>query len=311
MSQVKDMTGQTINGIYIESRAENDRDGRAMFNCICFCGNRFVANGKNLRNGNTTSCGCKRIKTLHDRCFVDLVGSTFNYLFVDEYIGSHKQKNVWGCTCLLCGAKTTATTDQLMSGSKKSCGCLIRQHCKHFNYRNLVGEIYNWLKVREYVGNTKHGSCIWLCECLLCGGLRHATTTDLTTGRVKSCGCLNSHGENIIRTIFEKWHITFQRQKKFIGCVSQNQLMFDYYLPDYNVAIEYDGEMHYKVTSLGNDLEAQQSRDKIKDQYCEENDIILLRIPYWEKDNIESILIDRLFLNDADEANSSDVDLSA
>lgn len=44
-------------------------------------------------------------------------------------------------------------------------------------------------------------------------------------------------------------------------------------------------------------LSVRQKRDTIKTKYCEENDIVLLRIPYWEKDNIESILSDWLFLN--------------
>lgn len=73
---------------------------------------------------------------------------------------------------------------------------------------------------------------------------------------------------------------------------------FDFYLPMYNMAIEYDGEFHYRQIPGFNDLPSQQHRDEIKTQYCEENDIILLRIPYWDKDNIESILKEWLFLDD-------------
>jgi len=63
--------------------------------------------------------------------------------------------------------------------------------------------------------------------------------------------------------------------------------------------LEYDGEFHYiEFPNLGNDLAGQQRRDAIKTKYCDENDIILLRIPYWGKDNIESILTDWLFLYD-------------
>lgn len=68
---------------------------------------------------------------------------------------------------------------------------------------------------------------------------------------------------------------------------------FDFYLPDYNTCIEYDGELHYKaVDYFGGDdaLSNTKCRDEIKTQYCKENNIKLIRIPYWEFDNIEEIL---------------------
>ena len=73
---------------------------------------------------------------------------------------------------------------------------------------------------------------------------------------------------------------------------------FDFYLSDYNMCIEYDGEHHYKPTRFGgmskekakDRFEFQQQKDKIKNRYCQENKIKLLRIPYWEFDNIEEIL---------------------
>ena len=68
---------------------------------------------------------------------------------------------------------------------------------------------------------------------------------------------------------------------------------FDFYLPDYNTCIEYDGELHYKaVDYFGGDdaLMNTKCRDEIKTQYCKENNIKLIRIPYWEFDNIEEIL---------------------
>lgn len=106
-------------------------------------------------------------------------------------------------------------------------------------------------------------------------------------------------------------NIQYTRQKVFIGCKNINNLPFDFFLDLHGIAIEYDGEFHYNQYGDFNDLESQQKRDAIKTKYCEENDIILLRIPYWEKDNIESILSDWLFFDGADEANLSSADLSA
>ncbi len=60
-----------------------------------------------------------------------------------------------------------------------------------------------------------------------------------------------------------------------------------------NLCIEYDGEQHYKAFDHfgGKEkLRLTQKRDDIKNNYCKDNCINLLRVPYWELDNIEDIL---------------------
>jgi very-short-patch-repair endonuclease len=76
-------------------------------------------------------------------------------------------------------------------------------------------------------------------------------------------------------------------------------LTFDFYFPDYNLCIEYDGKQHHQPIPFFGGEEHYQYRKKldlIKTKYCEENNIDLLRIPYWEKENIEQILINKLSL---------------
>lgn len=58
MSKLIDLTGQTFNRLFIISRAENSRSGRAMWKCQCSCGNTTTARGESLTSGNTKSCGC-------------------------------------------------------------------------------------------------------------------------------------------------------------------------------------------------------------------------------------------------------------
>lgn len=68
---------------------------------------------------------------------------------------------------------------------------------------------------------------------------------------------------------------------------------FDFYLPEYNMCIEYDGEQHYQSINLWGGEEAlqeQRKRDKAKNDFCLQNDIILIRIPYTERKNLEDIL---------------------
>ena len=74
---------------------------------------------------------------------------------------------------------------------------------------------------------------------------------------------------------------------------------FWFYLPDYNLLIEYDGRQHFEISEYFGGYEGfinTKIRDTIKNIYCRNNNIDLLRIPYWEFDNIENILIDKLNL---------------
>ena len=69
------------------------------------------------------------------------------------------------------------------------------------------------------------------------------------------------------------------------------------------MCIEYDGEGHYQPIRRGNISESQAQevlnkiklRDEIKNTYCDVNEIKLIRIPYWEFDNIDNILKKELF----------------
>ena len=68
---------------------------------------------------------------------------------------------------------------------------------------------------------------------------------------------------------------------------------FDFYLPAYNLCIEFDGEQHFKsIKHFGGEkrLSIQKIKDNIKTEYCKNNNIKLLRIPYYDFNNIEKIL---------------------
>ena len=107
--------------------------------------------------------------------------------------------------------------------------------------------------------------------------------------------CNESKGEKMINKILDDKYIKYIKQKKFDKCENIKKLSFDFYLPDYNVCIEYDGEQHYKpITYFGGikRYEIQKKRDEIKNIYCIENNIKLLRISYKEniKEKIEKYI---------------------
>lgn len=111
--------------------------------------------------------------------------------------------------------------------------------------------------------------------------------------------CIISKGEYKVKKFLENNNIKYIAQKRFKDCRLKNPLPFDFYVPKLNLCIEYDGEQHYSIIFKNNterDLKEIQRRDKIKTEYCKNNDIKLLRIPYWEQSNIEKILMEELIL---------------
>ena len=87
-----------------------------------------------------------------------------------------------------------------------------------------------------------------------------------------------------------KW---FTRNKKrFKDCKDIKTLPFDFYLPYYNICIEFDGWQHYNMTKhdTSEKFEIRKKHDIIKDEYCKNNNMYLIRIPYWEYKNIDNIL---------------------
>ena len=124
--------------------------------------------------------------------------------------------------------------------------------------------------------------------------------------RGKRCPhCISSKGENKVKEVLINNNIEYIQQYKFKDCKNINALPFDFYLPKYNIAIEYDGEQHYKIIDFGGkdkevakkEFENRKKCDNIKTQYCLDNNIKLIRIPYWEYDNIEKIIKNKLNIN--------------
>ena len=105
--------------------------------------------------------------------------------------------------------------------------------------------------------------------------------------------CKVSKGEDEIRRILNFWNVEFVSQKRFENCRDSLELPFDFYLPSLNVCIEYDGEQHYKpIEAFNGEIGYAKTKrhDEIKTHFCKDNNINLIRIPYWEFNNIENIL---------------------
>ena len=107
---------------------------------------------------------------------------------------------------------------------------------------------------------------------------------------LKGCGCpkcKSSKGEDIIETWLINKNINYINQKSFKECSFERILKFDFYLPELNTCIEYDGEQHFRPIKYWGGIETFRKivlKDEIKNRFCQENNISLLRISY--RDNI-------------------------
>jgi very-short-patch-repair endonuclease len=111
--------------------------------------------------------------------------------------------------------------------------------------------------------------------------------------------CYSSKGENKIREFLTSNLISFIQQHKFKECKNKRPLPFDFYIPDFNICIEFDGIQHYfPVERFGGieHLNYIKHKDKIKNKFCIENNIKLIRIKYNQMDKIDQILTEQLNL---------------
>ena len=95
--------------------------------------------------------------------------------------------------------------------------------------------------------------------------------------------CSESKGEAVIAAYLESKGIKFTREKEFTGLINKRSLSYDFYLPDYKMLIEFDGDLHFIVSRYTNGaakLETQKINDRIKDNFVMDNpDIVsLIRI---------------------------------
>lgn len=114
--------------------------------------------------------------------------------------------------------------------------------------------------------------------------------------------CCESRGESKIAEYLENNGILYTRQQKFNGCKLDSDLRFDFYIKLLDVAIEYDGRQHFEpVHDFGGVKEYHKIiiRDEIKNKYCKDNRIKLVRISYKQFNKIEEIL-DSIFIADSD-----------
>lgn len=231
--------------------------------------------------------------------FIDLTNKQFNRLTVKEKLYKKGNEWYWLCECE-CGNTCEVSGAQLRSNRTKSCGCLKKEtdRSPKGNVINLLNQTFGQLTVIARDGSDQRGEAKWLCQCSCGSEPISVLGSNLRTGHTQSCGCnRRSHGEIKIEQLLKENNIPFIAEKSLFKFSSGTNAYFDFYV-DNKYIIEYDGETHFLCNLHGwhtkEQLTQQQERDKIKTQWCKDNNIPLIRIPYthYKGLKIENLLLE-------------------
>ncbi len=270
---------------------------RVKFKCG-ICGNQCDSLYDNLRKGRACNiCGLKKLSDsfrFYDKEFIHKELNNLGF----EWINSDKYKNASSSLetrCLKCGNISKANvTNRIVEKRKcKVCEGFDRKSIEEVRKEiySLVGNEYTLLSDKYINAGSK-----MLIKHNTCGHEYYVSRRNFKKGR-RCPNCIIFKGERKIQDLLENKNIVYIKEKSFedLRGLKGGLLRYDFYLPDHNLLIEYDGELHYENTSLGNDLHRQKIHDEIKNNYAKSKGIRLIRIPYWDFDNIEKILNKALF----------------
>lgn len=245
-----------------------------------------------LRGDGCPKCAGNAKKTTEDY-IKELKIANPNIEVVEEYTGANYRILH---RCKIDGHEWLATPANILFG----CGC---PECRNRMLSDIFVKSHNTYVEQlsfvnpdlEVIGEYVNAKTPILHRCKVDGYVWKITPSNVLSGQ--GCPqCQESIGERKIRQWLESNNITYIYQKSFEGCNDKKTLPFDFYIPDYNLCIEFDGRQHFEPVDFsgkGEDYALEQFlltqyHDSIKTKYCEGNNIKLLRIPYFK--NIEEEL---------------------
>ena len=237
---------------------------------------------------------------------IDLTGQDFGYWHVIERAENRAGgRAYWKCKCTACGALKEVSGAHLRGGRSTNCGCMRMEKMRQTNIKHEEGKTYGYLYVnrmatREEIPRNNREGIYWNCMCTKCGRKNVIVFGDyLRNGDTKSCGCLNSFNESKICQMLENANIQYRQQVSFSDLTSTNKecdkLLFDIAVYNNNTLlylIEYDGVQHFEIGHFKDTYYRTHQNDLLKNQYCFNHNIPLIRIPYNKEYTFEDLKLE-------------------
>lgn len=316
----KDLTGKRFGKLYVLEMQYGVLIGkrkRSRCVCVCDCGNTVSVNADLLTSGRKISCGCDTFMRRSTQLRKDLTGRIYGRLTVIEMDWSQKPTKAV-CKCQ-CGKVKMIIARELSSGKTQSCGCLQAERASEANTKNWSGSVSRYgVKLLCQEKMNEEGQWLWRCECGICGNEFIALPAKIMNGHITSCGCRRqSSKEQLISSELDSLHVDYREQYTFSDCRDKLPLPFDFAVffdEHLEVLIEYDGQQHYRPIPLFggvNSFDITKKHDKIKNEFCRQKSLKLIRLPYTlSDDEIKSIIRDIIIRRDCNVLFSNEEDFA-
>ena len=166
--------------------------------------------------------------------------------------------------------------------------------------KNIANQKFGKLLAVEPTKERNHGSIIWKCLCD-CGNIYYVSAERLLSGNTSSCGCLHSKGNAKIKNILQNNNILYISEYPIR--INNINYYFDFVILNENneidYIIEYDGILHFEQDNYHGwnnkeNWEKTKRNDEIKNQWCKDKKIKLIRIPYTDYNKIDFDYINTL-----------------
>lgn len=281
--------------------------------CKCLIdGNEWEAMPTNLLKGK--GCPeCKRRKNnkTHKQFMEEFYYKNPNANNIDILSKYKRIDSKIDCRCKICGHTWSTKPNGLLEGKGcKICGIERQKQKMTKSHEQFIKEISIINPNIEILGTYEKNDIDIKCKCKKCNHIWYSKPHALTTNKTGCPKCKSSKGEDKIAMFLQEKEIDFMMNKRYFkdlfGIGGQN-LKPDFIIEDRKVWIEYDGIGHFEPKDFAGkgeewakeNFETLKYHDKLKDEYANEHGWKLIRIPYWEYNNIENILNE--ILNKSDE----------
>lgn len=213
------------------------------------------------------------------------------------------------CRCKKHGIISNKTPKEILSGRGcVQCGLEKLSACNTLSNEEYIESVKKINPDITVLGNYISGEEDILVKCNKCGHEWSQKARNFSSYYRICPLCGGYSGEILVSNFLNNFKFKYKQQYRFNDCIDKRPLPFDFAILDENdkvlCLIEYDGEGHFSPVTImkmpykeaDNAFKNTVKHDMIKDLYCEENNIPLIRIPYWEKEdgNLEYYLFDNL-----------------
>lgn len=288
----------------------------------CECGNHFFASWSNIKkmSGLCKECVAK-IKSnimiqrfsedsivlkkydthLHTTINID---STYTYNYIQNKIdlvygdNQFELLNINGeyltIRHMLCGNEFTIRKDHFLY-DKQGCRYCNKEHRDFgaLSQEEFINRVSKYMDDFEFLSDYVNQNQPVKIKHKKCGNILYKSPVKIWDRGIYCPYCSGTKGEQYISSYLDIHNISYMPQYSFDDCVAKRKLSFDFYLPDCNVCIEYQGQQHYHPIEIfgGQDaFDSQMKNDEIKRDYCKANNISLIEISYEDYNNIDYIL---------------------